>query len=330
MNLLEKEFLFIPVCEHTHWSLVLLCHIGTNYHTQRAKIIEIKRQIDARFEREEKIRMEKLIEREKEAANNRAGRQEHKEDAILGNELTESNELENTGVPEMSYGDVVTPCILLLDSLKAHRAQAVFPKLRKLFMALHNDKIAEEGGGANGSAPIEKQDQIVLNGRTLKGFSVSDIPRQINGWDCGLYVIHYIQHVIDNIDNLDTSWDYVSKKGKGILFKSTNIHSNVQNDREFEGGKNLFNQNDIDCYRTKLRHELSNYNSNIAKNNGGAAEDRKRNRRSKSGAGFGQEARKTSREKRRRVSKRKGNTEQSSSDGNDIYVDFEGRTVTIV
>ena len=125
--------------------------------------------------------------------------------------------------------------------------------------------------------PIEKQDQIVLNGRTLKGFSVSDIARQINGWDCGLYVIHYIQHVIDNIDNSDTSWDYVSKKGKGILFKSTNIHSNVQNDREFEGGKNLFNQNDIDCYRTKLRHELSNYNSNIAKNNGGAAEDRKRN-----------------------------------------------------
>ena len=144
MNLLEKEFLFIPVCEHTHWSLVLLCHIGTNYHTQRAKIIEIKRQIDARFEREEKIRMEKLIEREKEAANNREGRQEHKEDAILKKELSESNELENTGVPEMSYGDVVTPCILLLDSLKAHRAQAVFPKLRKLFMALHNDKIAEQ------------------------------------------------------------------------------------------------------------------------------------------------------------------------------------------
>ena len=52
----------------------------------------------------------------------------------------------------------------------------------------------------------------------VKGFSVSDIPRQINGWDCGLYVIHYIQHVIDNIDNLDTSWDCF-KKGKGILFK---------------------------------------------------------------------------------------------------------------
>ena len=67
MNMLEKELLFIPVCEHTHWSLVLLCHIGTNYHTQRAKIIEIKRQIDARFEREEKIRMERLIEMEKEA-----------------------------------------------------------------------------------------------------------------------------------------------------------------------------------------------------------------------------------------------------------------------
>ena len=243
---------------------------------------------------------------------------------------TESNELENTGVPEMSYGDVVTPCILLLDSLKAHRAQAVFPKLRKLFMALHNDKIAEEGGGTNGSAPIEKQDQIVLNGSTLKGFSVSDIPRQINGWDCGLYVIHYIQHVIDNIDNLDTSWDYVSKKGKGILFKSTNTHNNVQNDPQFEGGKDLFNQNDIDCYRTKLRHELSNYNSNIAKNNGGAAEDRRRNRRSKSEASFGQEARWTSREKRRRVSKGKEETDRGSSDGNDVYLDSDGRTVTIV
>ena len=122
-------------------------------------------------------------------------------------------------------------------------------------------------------------------------------------------MIHYIQHVIDNIDNLDTSWDYVSKKGRGILFKSTNvIHNNVQNDGEFEGGKDLFNQNDIDCYRTKLRHELSNYNSNIAKNMGGAAEDRRRNRRSKARPASDKKRAGHLERKRRRVSKGEGGT----------------------
>ena len=80
-------------------------------------------------------------------------------------------------------------------------------------------KAQEQVDGTTDNAPILKQDQIVLNGSTLKGFSVSDIPRQINGWDCGLYVIHYIKHVIDNIDNLDTSWDYVSKKGRANCSK---------------------------------------------------------------------------------------------------------------
>ena len=90
--------------------------------------------------------------------------------------------------------------------------------MRKLFTRLHNE-YGTVTISDNGEQTMESN--IVLNGETLTGFSVSDIPRQINGWDCGIYVIHYIQHIVNNIDCLDTSWDYVSKKGKNI---STSIN----------------------------------------------------------------------------------------------------------
>ena len=108
----------------------------------------------------------------------------------------------------------------------------------------------------------------------MKGFSVTDIPRQINGWDCGIYVINYIQCVVNHIDNLDTSWDYVSKKGKAPLFKA-NAHAKesntVQNGSSSSSacnteekkliGKKLFNQDDIDSYRTDFKLEIQNYNT---------------------------------------------------------------------
>ena len=66
VDLLHKDLIFIPVCEQTHWSLVLLCNIGMNYEEQRQKVIEINRLMNERFKREEEERMKALIEKEQQ------------------------------------------------------------------------------------------------------------------------------------------------------------------------------------------------------------------------------------------------------------------------
>ena len=355
VDLLHKDLIFIPVCEQTHWSLVLLCNIGMNYEEQRQKVIEINRLMNERFKREEEERMKALIEKEQQdeqksnekpstsiekneeknheeeiekldddvatttssssskeelndedttwACDNNCGFSGNYADVSKHEETcsyiakdgdTDTNSTTTTTTTTaltklcqgLAYSDVSIPCILLLDSLKAHRAQGLFTKLRKLFTRLHNE-YGTVTISDNGEQTMESN--IVLNGETLTGFSVSDIPRQINGWDCGIYVIHYIQHIINNIDCLDTSWDYVSKKGKGKLFKldhgnnkilmneqndennnsssssNSNSDSNNNNNTKENGGAKLFNQDDIDLYRKSLKLELNNYHGIIIK-----------------------------------------------------------------
>ena len=131
--------------------------------------------------------MEKLIEREKEAMNNCKGGQEHKEDIGLEKKMTESNELEerkdstslldlspqveHTRVSEMSYSDVVHPLHSTLGFFESPSCPGPISKITQAIHGITQRQNCRASNGTNGSAPIEKQDQIVLNGSTLKGFS---------------------------------------------------------------------------------------------------------------------------------------------------------------
>ena len=280
-EILNKKFLLFPVCQFTHWSLVMVCNLNNDF--QACKDFAI-------------VTMGNNI-RQKCSAGTDVG-------ATKGNEMkraTEDNEfkgkLEDTGKigprvahsnsPKESQQDLSAhtevPCILLFDSLGHHRAQDVFRKLRSLFtkflkhgnsdeiprLELQREDVEETvdtklsaGKDAEGpvvaqneaqqsdgkpatNEPKGKQRTLNLTAQNLPGFSVQDLPRQKNGWDCGVFIALYMEAIVCNLKGLDTSFFYVIRNRKK-LFKNVD-------------GPKLFGEKDADDYREGLQRYLQSF-----------------------------------------------------------------------
>ena len=93
---------------------------------------------------------------------------------------------------------------------------------------------------------VENEEGIVnLTARNLPGFSVQDIPRQKNGWDCGIYIALYMEIIVEQLEVLDTSFFYVMRSRKEFF-------KNIK-------GSKLFGENDVINYRKALMRYLESF-----------------------------------------------------------------------
>ena len=251
----KKTFLFVPVCEATHWSLVVLCNLHIDFVAIKARVLsciheknlqdidgeavftEIRSSVaDARQQKRRKhasevrtFATEPISEKHKEKQNNLkicAG--DHTK-----NEFKYETKSSTSCEHNLKYLEKLeTPCILLLDSLQAHQAQSLFRKLRNIFSKI----------------PFgENRVLRKLTAATLPGFSVQNLPRQKNGWDCGVFVSTYMEKLVEHIHEVNTTFHFVNTQGKkGNFFK------------HIRNGAELFTSRDIDAYRYELRKYLEN------------------------------------------------------------------------
>ncbi|EPS70957.1 hypothetical protein M569_03802, partial [Genlisea aurea] len=121
VNLLEKDFIFIPVNYNYHWSLIVICHFG-----EVASSADFKCQKSARV-----------------------------------------------------------PCILHMDSLRGTHAG-----LKDLLQSYLWEEWKERH---NGSC-----DDLYSKFRNLKFISL-ELPQQQNSYDCGLFLLHYVELFLDEV-----------------------------------------------------------------------------------------------------------------------------------
>ncbi|KAF0693123.1 Aste57867_15869 [Aphanomyces stellatus] len=91
-------------------------------------------------------------------------------------------------------GENHRPCILVLDSLKAHRTVRISNFLREYLQMEWNARKAESCG------PMS----FTLN--NLPAFGCPDIPRQTNYTDCGVFVLHYVEKFLTRPPLISTAF----------------------------------------------------------------------------------------------------------------------------
>jgi len=104
----------------------------------------------------------------------------------------------STSGPALEGLDTKRPCIIFLDSAKLHHSQSVFRYLRKYIELVWNETRLSSHGPR------------VFDAQTLPGFSPK-IPQQMNGCDCGVYLLHFVEKICGNPP--DITPEFVEQKG---------------------------------------------------------------------------------------------------------------------
>jgi len=125
------------------------------------------------------------------------------------------------------------PCLLVMDSLGMHDP-AKYTKLVKNYLV---DEYVARSSRLGLGHIREELEEISERIQAMK-FCKVPIPRQSNGYDCGVYVIKYINYVLE-------------------MNPSSNEHDITTNFRDFFK-ENRFSQDDIDRQRDLLRSTILN------------------------------------------------------------------------
>ena len=100
--------------------------------------------------------------------------------------------------------DELRPCIIFLDSAKLHHAQSVFKYLRAYMQLVWNETRAATDGPRT------------FDQTTIPGFSPR-VPQQMNDFDCGVYLLHFVENFIWGPPRVTT--DFIQNKGLGVKVK---------------------------------------------------------------------------------------------------------------
>ena len=141
-----------------------------------------------------------------------------------------------TSAPAASESDGLRTCIIFLDSAKFHHSQSVFKHLRAYLQMVWNESHAETRG------------PCTFDTKTVPGFSPR-VPQQVNDFDCGLYLLHFVENFIWGPPRVDD--DFILQKGLGA--KLTGGKGSNQS-RVMEGC--YFSADDITRKREELKKLL--------------------------------------------------------------------------
>ena len=215
VNLFEKDFIIIPINEHSHWFLVIICFPSEvkvdEESTANSSNVSAVNEEDVQVENQAKERnvkdMEEQMEVDQETISiseteksSTEGKDENskgyeskesvpepkdcstgsKDDASAIKERTDKEEDKNVDDNKEDPSSFKQPCILIFDSLVSGGRSRVFSNLRHYLTLEWKEKV----GGTESSKVFTKNN--------IKG-SFPKIPRQSNDCDCGIYILQFAE-----------------------------------------------------------------------------------------------------------------------------------------
>lgn len=176
----DHEFVFIPIVKDLHWSLVILCHPS-------ALIREDEDNVESKSTSKYFKPKAPVIQSESDDSDDSALDFQPKlfskspsasKDNDEGNASIGTEDLEEKKAPKV-------PALILLDSLGSYHAKSFLIKTLKSYLI--------QEWNAKGNYPAQKIDV----GKLRK--VIPRAPVQTNGSDCGVFMLQYAEHFIDQL-----------------------------------------------------------------------------------------------------------------------------------
>nr|XP_033339479.1 sentrin-specific protease 7-like [Megalopta genalis] len=207
VNIFEKDFVIIPINEHAHWFLAIICFPGLVGEVSTNRTHSSENNIRKTVQRSKKLKEVKLeavtigsttlapvtttitidqpddgSERDEAEGDDDEMEMESEEDDESENADAKSHSLKIEQNVSQEKDTIKVPCILIFDSLAGASRARVVATLR--------DYLSCEYVAKMGSEKVFSKD-------TIKGASLK-VPQQSNFTDCGLYVLQYVESFFKN------------------------------------------------------------------------------------------------------------------------------------
>ncbi|CAK9818629.1 Sentrin-specific protease 7 [Anthophora plagiata] len=207
VNIFEKDFIIIPINEHAHWFLAIICFPGLVGEvftpSKRTEDSDVRKTV----QKSKKLKEVKLqavtigsttltpmtttitIDQADDGSERDEAEGDDEEMEMDSEDDDESQNTDDKSVPPKTEQNVPQekdtvkiPCILIFDSLAGASRARVVATLR--------DYLSCEYVAKMGSEKVFSKD-------TIKGASLK-VPQQSNFTDCGLYVLQYVESFFKN------------------------------------------------------------------------------------------------------------------------------------
>ncbi|XP_043260868.1 uncharacterized protein LOC122402282 [Colletes gigas] len=207
VNIFEKDFIIIPINEHAHWFLAIICFPGlvgeVSTNQARSEENDVRKTVQ-RSKRLKEIKLQAVTigsttlapvtttitidqpddgsERDEAEGDDEEMEMDSEDDDET--EMAEDKSRLPKIEPNLSQENsiVKVPCILIFDSLAGASRARVVATLRDYLSCEYVAKIGSEK---------------VFSKDTIKGASLK-VPQQSNFTDCGLYVLQYVESFFKN------------------------------------------------------------------------------------------------------------------------------------
>ncbi|XP_015429450.1 PREDICTED: uncharacterized protein LOC107186152 [Dufourea novaeangliae] len=207
VNIFEKDFIVIPINEHAHWFLAIICFPGLVGEVSTNRIHLEENDVRKTVHRSKKLKEVKLqavtigdttlapvtttitIDQPDDGSERDEAEGDDEEMEMDSEDDDESETTDDKSHPPkveqnvpQEKDTVKLPCILIFDSLAGASRSRVVATLR--------DYLSCEYVAKMGSEKVFSKD-------TIKGASLK-VPQQSNFTDCGLYVLQYVESFFKN------------------------------------------------------------------------------------------------------------------------------------
>ncbi|XP_043605079.1 sentrin-specific protease 7-like isoform X2 [Bombus pyrosoma] len=207
VNIFEKDFIIIPINEHAHWFLAIICFPGLvgKVFAQPKRCDE--NDVHKTVQKSKKLKEVKLqavtigsttlkpvtttvtIDQGDDGSERDEAEGDDEEMEMDSEDDDESENAENKGLSsnvepniQQEKETIKVPCILIFDSLAGASRARVVATLRDYLSCEYVAKMGNEK---------------VFSKDTIKGASLK-VPQQSNFTDCGLYVLQYVESFFKN------------------------------------------------------------------------------------------------------------------------------------
>ncbi|ROT66374.1 hypothetical protein C7M84_015603 [Penaeus vannamei] len=198
VDIFEKDFIIIPINEHAHWFLAIICFPGLDSPIRICDGQPVARPISEKPKRRRSTRPKNRIEipiiddgewsdrDEAEGEEDELEEEEEEEDvpATKKNKLEAGKAEEAQGPKEAATPPpaIKQPCILIFDSLTGANRSRIVATLRDYLAVEHK---------------IRRGSEKLFNRDTMKG-ACPRVPQQMNYSDCGIYTLQFAESFFEH------------------------------------------------------------------------------------------------------------------------------------
>lgn len=217
-DIFSKKLLVVPINKTEHWSVIFVVRPDLLLD---GPLVE-QGDIDAKKETGANVGIEN------ESADNNSSHKQELQSEGNSKAIDNLDDIATTATAIVKSGPRV-PCILLCDSLKMHNPQQLITKITDYLRNEFRDKkclvVDEEMDGKEKEDILKRNSELVEQFNTrcdgLNSVVLKDIPHQENGYDCGMYVIKYVEMMLKKSFDEMNDPEMIENKGK-FLFSREN------------------------------------------------------------------------------------------------------------